>query len=161
MRVFTVTLAVLVSACFAASFGRTVNLSHSLQLQTISTGWVDAGTLTGKTKLVPTISFILKNRSDQTLKMLQVNALFGRIGDEDEWGNALVTAAGPAGLVPGATTAPMTVTSSIGYTGAESRTALLGHSQFIDARVDLFAKYGSTPWTRLGRYRITREWLAR
>ena len=75
--------------------------------------------------------------------MLQVNALFGRVGDEDEWGSSFVTAAGTKGLAPGEATGPLTVTSPVGYTGLDSRPALLGHSQFVDARVDLFAKYGS------------------
>ena len=160
MRAFTATSAVLLSACLALACGRAVDLSQSLQLQTVSSGWVDARTVDGKTKLVPTISFTLKNESDRTLAMLQVNALFGRIGDEDEWGSSFVTAAGTKGLSPGEATGPLTATSPVGYTGLDSRSAMLGHAQFVDARVDLFVKSGSAHWTRLGRYPISRELLA-
>jgi len=144
----------------ASACGRAVDLSQNLQLQTISSGWIDAGVVHGKTKLVPTISFTLKNRSDRTLSMLQINALFGRVGDEGEWGSTFTTA-NAKGLAPGESTGPLTVISPVGYTGVDSRAAMLGHTQFVDARVDLFARYGSTQWTRIGRYPILRELLAR
>ena len=70
--------------------------------------------------------------------MVQVNALFHRVGDEDEWGTGFVTAAGSDGLPPGGVTA-VTVTSPLGYTGTESGSEMLANSQFVDARVDLFA----------------------
>ncbi|MEP7309412.1 MAG: hypothetical protein ABJA98_28235 [Acidobacteriota bacterium] len=146
----------LTSAC-----GRTVDLARTLELETVSSGWVSAGIFGGKTKLVPTISFTLKNGSEETLSVLQLNALFGRVGAEDEWGSSFVTAAGTKGLAPKEATGPLTVTSPVGYTGLDSSPLLLGHSQFIDARVDLFAKYGSGQWTRIGRYPIVRTLLAR
>jgi len=161
MRVFAAALALLIVTGLTVACGRTVELSKSLELHTLSSGWVAAGAADGKTKLVPTISFTLKNTSDRNLAMLQVNALFGRVGDEDEWGSSFLTAAGAAGLAPGEATSPLTATSSVGYTGPDSRAALIGHSQFVDARVDLFVKYGSARWTRLGRYRIMRDLLAR
>jgi hypothetical protein len=151
---------VLFSTCVGVACGRAVDLSQSLYLQTVASGWVDARTVDGKTKLVPTISFTLKNQSDRTLTIPQVNAVFGRIGDEDEWGSSFVTAA-VKGLAPGEATGPLTATSPVGYTGLDSRSAMLSHSQFVDARVDLFAGYGSAHVTRLGRYPISRELLAR
>jgi hypothetical protein len=126
----------------------------------VSSGWVDEGLIRGKKKLVPTISVTLKNASDQNLRMLQVNALFRRVGDEDEWGTGLVTAAGSDGLAAGGATA-VTVTSPLGYTGTESGAAMLANTRFVDARVDLFARYGAARWTRLGQYRISRQLLAR
>jgi len=151
-----VLIAALTSAC-----GRTVDLAETLKLEPISSGWVSAGIFDGKTKLVPTISFTLKNSSEETLNVLQLNALFKRVGAEDEWGSSFVTAAGAKGLAPREATGPLTVTSPVGYTGLDSSPMLLGHSQFIDARVDLFAKYGSGQWTRIGRYPIVRTLLAR
>jgi hypothetical protein len=147
------------AACFAASCERSVDLPSSLLLR-VSSGWVDAPAGGGKTRLVPAISFTIRNGSDRTLSMLQVNALFRRIGDEGEWGSRMVTAAGTVGLAPGAVTAPLTAASPVGYTGTEPRSSLLIHSQFVDASVELFAKYGSANWKRLGRYPISRALLA-
>jgi hypothetical protein len=110
---------------------------------------------------VPAVSFRLKNASDQKLPMLQVNALFRRVGDNDAWGSGFVTAAGSGGLAPGAATSAITVRSQLGYTGVESGAEMLDNSHFVDARVDLFAKYGSATWTKLGEYPIARRLMGR
>lgn len=153
-------LATLFTCAFAAaSCGPKVDLTKGLQVTNVTTGWFDAGIVDGKNKLVPTISFKLKNTSDQTLSSLQVNALFRRVTEKDEWGSGFLTAAGSAGLGPGATTSPLTIKSQLGYTGTESRQDMLQNKQFVDAKAELLAKYGSGQWTRLGEYPIARQLL--
>jgi hypothetical protein len=138
-----------------------VDLTQSLQVETVSSGWYEAGPVDGMIKLVPLVTFKLKNVSDHPLKSLQVNAVFRRVGDSGEWGSGFVTAAGTAGLPPGAATGTLTVKSELGYTGTESRHDMLMNSQFVDATVDLFAKYGSTQWTRVGAFPIRRQLVER
>ena len=140
--------------------GPTVDLKSALQVTVASTGWYDAGIVEGKNKLVPTVSFTIKNQSDQRLRTLQVNAIFRRANEKDEWGSGMVTAAGSQGLAPGAATNTLTIKSQLGYTGTDSRQDMLHNSQFVDAKVELFGKYGSTQWTRLGEYPITRQLLS-
>ena len=65
-----------------------VDLGKSLEIVEASTGWADAGlTEDGQNKLVPFLRFKLKNNSDQSLPVLQVNAMFRRINEEKEWGD--------------------------------------------------------------------------
>jgi hypothetical protein len=135
----------------------TVDLTQGVQVETLSSGWHEVDPVDGMIKLVPLVSFKLKNVSEQTLRSLQVNAVFRRDGESNEWGSGFVTAAGTDGLPPGAATATLTVKSELGYTGSESRDDLLINSQFVDATVDLFAKYGSTQWTHLGAFPIARQ----
>jgi hypothetical protein len=145
----------------ATACGRDIDLATSLQVDAVSTGWFDAGIVDGKKKIVPVVSFMLKNTSDQRLPVLQVNASFRRVGDADEWGSAFLTAAGSAGLAPGAATGDITLHSQLGYTGIESGPEMLDNSHFVDARVNLFVKYGSGEWTRVGDYPITRRLIRR
>jgi len=146
-------LLLLSSAC-----GPTVDLTKGLQILDVSSGWFDAGIVNGQNKLVPSVTFTLKNTSTQKLATLQVNALFRRVTEKDEWGSGFVTAAGSSGLAPGATTPPMTIRSQLGYTGSDqSRQEMLGNSHFVDAKVEIFAKYGSAQWTPMGEYPITRK----
>ena len=49
-----------------------------MHLEGVSTGWVSAGVVEGNNKVVPLVSFTLKNGSDQKLRALQVNAVFRR-----------------------------------------------------------------------------------
>jgi hypothetical protein len=151
----------LFSTILATACDTPINLSTGLQVDAVSTGWFDAGSVDGKKKLVPAVSFRLKNASDQKLAMLEVSAEFRRVGDENEWGNGLVIASGSSGLAPGAATSALTVRSQLGYTGIESGAEMLDNSHFVDARVDLFARYGSANWTRLGEYPIARRLISR
>jgi hypothetical protein len=150
-----------VALLFASACGPTVDLTRGLQVEGMSSGWYESGVVDGTVKLVPLVSFKLKNVSEQKLPTLQVNAVFRRDGDESEWGSGFVTATGTDGLPPGSATATLTVTSQLGYTGTDSRYDLLKNSHFVDARVDLFAKYGSTQWTRLGAFPISRQLVER
>ena len=141
----------------ASACAPVVDLTTGLQVEEISTGWLGAGFVEGKNKIVPKVSFRLKNVSGRTLASLQVNALFRRLGGEDEWGSGFLTAAGTQGLATGTATDRLTLRSPLGYTGTDPLLAMLANSQFVDATVDLFAKYGSTQWTRLGQYPIARQ----
>ena len=129
---------------------------------TSSTGWFDAGIVNGQNKLVPAISFKLKNVSDQKLKVIQVNVLFKRVNDPAEWGSGFVTVVGSSG--PGSRRRrprPLLVKSNLGYTGSDqTRQEMLQNSQFIDAKAEFSAKYGSIQWARLGEFPVTRTLIS-
>ena len=63
----------------------------------------------------------------------------------------------PEGLVPGASTKPIVLRSNLGYTGIEPRNVMLKNSQFVDAHIQLFAKYGSLSWVRIAESPVTRQ----
>ncbi len=147
--------AALTSAC-----GPTVDLTQGLQVVDVSTGWHDAGLSSGQNKLVPQITFTLKNVSDQSLGSLQTNVVFRHGQDQEDWGSAFSTITGSEGLAPGASSSPIVATSNLGYTGIEPRAEMLQNSQFVDARVDVFAKYASTQLQKVGEYPIERRLLA-
>lgn len=147
---------------FTAACGPTVDLTKGLEVSIVNTGWYDVGIVNGQNKLVPAVSFTLKNTSEQKLVSLQVNALFRRVTENDEWGSELVIAAGSSGLPAGQMSGVLTAKSPRGYTGTDqSRQEMLQNSHFVDAKVDLFAKYGSTQWARIGTYPITRQLLTK
>ncbi len=145
-------------ALLCVGCGPDVDLTKALQVEIVSTGWFDAGIVNGQNKLVPIVSFKLKNVSHQKLSALQVNARFSRGKEPEEWGNGFLPSVGPSGLEPGATSAVLTIKSQLGYTGSDqSRAEMLQNSQFVDAKVELAAKYGGTQWKRLGEHPIARQ----
>src|SRR5713101_5197261 len=87
-----------------AGCGPAVDLTKGLQANIISSGWFDAGIVNGQNKLVPIITFTLKNLSDQKLMTLQINAIFRRVNENDEWGSAFMPVVGSEGLPPSADT---------------------------------------------------------
>jgi hypothetical protein len=148
----------LLLALLAWGCGPTVDLSQGLKVQDVSTGWFDAGIVNGQNKLVPSITFSLRNISTQRLSTLQINALFRRVTEKEEWGSGFLTAAGSDGLASGTTSDSFTIRSQTGYTGTnQSREEMLSNSHFVDAEVELFAKYGSTQWKRIGVFPVTRR----
>ena len=133
--------------------GPTVDLTKGLQVEVQDTGWFDRGIVNGQTKLVPSATFTLKNVSDQKLVTMQVNALFRRVSE---------TVVGSEGLPAGATTPPIVIRSELGYTGSDqSRQEMLQNSHFVDAKMELFAKYASTQWVLIGTYPIERKLLTK
>ena len=142
--------------------GPTVDLTKGLAVDITSTGWYDLGIVNGQNKLVPIVTFTLRNTSDQKLVTLQINALFRRVSENTEWGSGFMTVVGSQGLAPGATTDPVTIKSQLGYTGNDqSRQEMLQNTHFVDAKVELFGKYASTQWVLLGSYPITRQLLTK
>jgi hypothetical protein len=141
----------------ATACGPDIDLTVGLHVESLTTGWAAVELNGAGHKIVPAVSFRLKNASGATLAPLQVNAIFRRVGDESEWSNAMITAAGSAGLPPDASTSPLVIKGTLGYTGSDPQWDLLRNSQFVDAKVDLFARYGSRQWTRVGEYQIARR----
>jgi hypothetical protein len=151
--------AVLASGCV----GRRIDLAAALEMIDINSGWYDAGIVDRtKNKLVPTISFRLRNKAaEQIPGVVQLNAVFRRVGEGEEWGSAFVRAVDSRGLEAGAVTEPIVLRSTLGYTGEEPRSQLLENRLFVDAQVQVFAKHGSSQWTSLGDHKIQRQLLTR
>src|SRR5450759_4129663 len=128
MRAF-IRLFILPVLVACAGCGPKVDLTKGLQLAVVQTGWFDTGVVDGLTKLIPSVSFTLKNVSDQSLGGLQVNAVFRHVNENNDWGNGFMTVAGSEGLAPGATTKTLTVRSHLGYTGRDqTRLEMLANS---------------------------------
>ena len=96
----------------SAGCGTTVDLTKGLEFVDVTTGLLDLGIVHGQNKLVPSITFKLKNVSDQTLVALQINAMFRKEGSPNEdWGSGYVIVSQSDGLAPGATSKEITIQS--------------------------------------------------
>jgi hypothetical protein len=110
----------LLGALTLSACGPTVDLTTGVQVLNVSTGWKDVGVQAdGKNKLVPTLSFKLKNLSDQPLRTLRVNAVFKQVGTDEEFGAEYVVVTQSDALEPaprpGLSEKPLK-----GYTGTEA-----------------------------------------
>ncbi len=154
-----VALPLALGAVSAASCGSPpVDLAKALKVTDVVTGWYDAGIVQGEmNKLVPSISFRVTNVGTVPVASVYVTLSFRQIGDQQEWGSSYVKAVGFDGLKGGASTAPMVVRSTFGYTGLQPRLQMLQHSTFKDAQVSLFAKSGSAPPVKIGEFKIERQ----
>jgi hypothetical protein len=137
--------------------GPNIDLKASLQVADVSTGWADLGVVNGQNKIVPSITFTLKNVGSQSIATLQSNVIFRRVGEDDEWGAGFLKITGSEGLAAGASSKTQIVRSTLGYTSSETRAQMMANKQWVDARAQVFAKYGSTQWLLLGEYPVERR----
>jgi hypothetical protein len=154
--------AVLVLALGAAGCSEPdVDVGKVIKVNDVTTGWFDAGIVNGQNKLVPTASFTVTNSGTDTLSGLQVFAVFRFIGESEELGSGLVVLRGKEALGPSAVSKPITIRANWGYTGEQPRAQMLMHSQFKDARVEFFAKYGPKPFVKIGEAQVVRQLLTK
>jgi hypothetical protein len=147
-----------VMTCATACAGD-VDVQEALKVTDVITGYHDAGIVAGKNKLVPSISFHVRNGADAPVSSVQLNAVFRVVGDEEELGSAFVRGIDASGLEPGGTTRAFVLRSSLGYTGEQPRTQMLQHREFRDVQVEIFAKHGSKQWVKLGQFKVDRQLL--
>lgn len=160
MRPRVALVACVVALVSAACGGNDVDPKRDLQVDSVTTGWFDAGIVEQrKNKLVPTVSFRLKNATAKPIDTVQVNAVFRQVGNPQEWDTAFARAIGASGLDGGSATGPIVLRARLGYTGEQPRSEMLQHRLFVDAKVDLFVKHRSQAWVKMGEYPIRRQLL--
>ena len=155
----TTAVAVAAALALGGCSGPKVDLAKDLKVGDITTGWFDAGVVNGQNKLVPSASFTVTNTGARKLGGLQVFSVFRFVGEDQDLGSALVVLRGADALGPSATSKPVTVRGTWGYTGEQPRAQMLMHSQFKDARVQIFAKYGAASFVPLAEAKVARQLL--
>lgn len=162
MRARVLVVASCLALIAAAGCGPKVDPVAALEPVEVVTGWFDAGIIDGgKNKLVPSVTLKLRNKSAESIRSVQINAIFRRVGEMEMWGEHFGWAVPREGLAPGDVSQELVLQSALGYTGDQPRLVMLQNSQFVDAKVELFVKQGSQTWTKLAEYPVQRQLLTR
>ena len=138
-----------------------IDIAKVVKVGDVTTGWFDVGIVDGQNKLVPTAVFTVTNTGTETLAGLQVFTVFRFIGETEELGSGLVVLRGADALAPSATSKAITVRANWGFSGLQPRAQMLIHSQFKDARAEIFAKFGAKPFVKIGEAKIVRQLLTK
>ena len=147
---------------YTAAGHQPVNLADALHVEHASAGWLDGTDSTGRTRVVPSVSFELKNAGTVPLAPVQVNVVFRRASESHDWSDGFRRAAPRRDpLDPGETTATLSVESSAGYTGSDPGARLLDNTRFVDVTVTIYARQGSEDWTSLGSYPVQRALIGK
>lgn len=157
-RLTVLRVAVLLAA-FAVAGCASVDLKTAVQITDVSSGYYDNGlTPAGLNHLVPSLTFTVRNASDQELSSIDVVVMYWAAGDDTEQDEAVIKVIGGGGLAPGASTDPVVTRSKIGYTLEQPRSELFSHRMFRDWTVKLFIKRGGKI-VPAGEYPIERRLL--
>ena len=156
-RVPALLLSIALAAVLAGCDRREVE--KVLKVTDVDTGWYDVGIVDGQNKLVPSVSFQLQNSTEESIKSVQINAVFRAVDDPRSWGDRLIRGVGSDGLAGGATGDTLVVRGPQGYTSLAPRVDMFKHKDFVDVKVDLFARHGSRTWAKIGEFPIERKLL--
>jgi hypothetical protein len=138
-----------------------VDVAKVIKVANITTGWFDVGVVDGQNKLVPSAVVTVTNTGTEKLSGLQIFLVFRFLGETEELGSGLVVLRGNDALAPNATSKPISVRANWGYSSLEPRAQMLMHSQFKDAKVEVYAKFGAKPFVRIGEAQVARQLLTK
>src|SRR3712207_5485085 len=122
----------LVLSLLAPACNRGPDPTTLLEPVDVVTGWYDAGIVEGNlNKLVPSVSLKLRNKSDDALRSVQINAIFKRVNETEMWGEHFGWAIQGEPLPAGQATRDIVLRSGLGYTGEQPRVQMLQNKEFV------------------------------
>jgi hypothetical protein len=138
----------------ATACSEPVDLKQAVEVTDISAGWYDVGVVNGQNKLVPSVTFRVRKKSEVDLSGVSLNLLFKRLGEDAAYDEVFLQRVTPNGE-------PITVRAETGYTAdpPQSRADMLKHSAFRDVSIQIFAKQSSAQWIELGKVNVPRQVL--
>ena len=133
---------------------------EALEVYELKTGYDDGGVDAGQNRLLPTVSFKLRNKASRSINSVQVNAVFRVLEDPEELGSQSVWAIDYKGLESGQSVGPFVMRSRFGYSGEQARVDMFQHEGFKDVVVQVFAKQGGNQWVKLTEQVVERQLIA-
>jgi hypothetical protein len=146
------------AACLmvASACGPRVDLAQGLEVADVLTGYHDAGLKEGWNYLKPSISFRLRNLTDQEIGPVQVTVSFWKEGDDGEWDSVIMQGIRAEGLAPHATSDSLLARANIGYRLEGARADFFSHSQFLDVTAKIFGRGAGGHIYALGEFKLDR-----
>jgi predicted transglutaminase-like cysteine proteinase len=110
-RSLSVLLVILLTA---TGCNRGADAMTALEPVDVVTGWFDAGIVEGNlNKLVPSVSLKLRNKANEPVRSVQINAIFKRVNEPEMWGEHFTWAIQREPLAAGATTDDIVLRSGL------------------------------------------------
>lgn len=154
-RPLTAAIAASVLALGAAACGSQIDLSKALTVTDVFSGYYDDGLLDGKSHMVPSITFKLKNVSPDAFNGVQLTVAFWREGADGENDSVVMRGIGSESLASGASTAEITARAPHGFTVEGARADMFTNSVYSDMVAKIFGVRGGKHY-RLGEFKIDR-----
>ena len=138
---------------FTVSCSTPVDLKQALQVTDVSSGWFDAGIVDGQNKLVPSVTFRLRDTTG-SVSRAGLNLVF-KFADNGETHEEIFKQR--VDFKDGQTEL-LTFRAQVGYTGTppQSRADMLKNSHFRDMDAVIMVREVAAQWVELHRVRVER-----
>jgi len=138
----------------AAACGKYPDLKNNLKIVNVLSGYHDAGiTPDHQNKLVPSITFQLKNDGPDALSYIDLAVDYWQLGDDGPLDSKIVPGIGRQSLQPGQTSESITIRAEHGYQSPAARLNFFTNSLFKGFTAKVYAKFrGRT--TPLGELKV-------
>jgi hypothetical protein len=154
VRVPIATVVFAVFALAGSACGPSVNLAQSLEVTDVLTGYYDAGLKDGWNYLKPSVSFRLRNTTDQEIGPVQITVSFWQEGADGEWDSVIMQGIRAEGLGPHQTSDSLLARANIGYRLEGARADFFNHSGFTEVTAKIFGRSGQI--YPLGEFKLDR-----
>jgi hypothetical protein len=156
-----VLLALTAGLVFSTARCDSVDLTKTIEVTDVLSGYYDDGVVlegrdVGQNRLLPSITFKLRNSGTEPINGVLMTVSFWHGSDDGEKDSREVRGIGSDALAPGATTEAITVRSGVGYTSPAARADFFSLPDFADWTAKLFAKRGGKI-VPIGEYKIERR----
>ena len=129
-----------------------------LEVSGLETYWA-VDPQSGDTRYIaPAVRMHVKNKGSEALRSVQATATFRRKGEAQTWGSdwqQLSSSARPLG--PGQSALVLLKSDARYSSPVAEPEAMFAHQLFKDARVEVFLRVGSSPWTKFADVDIARH----
>ncbi len=125
-----------------AACGKYPDLKNHLKIENVITGYYDDGpTANHENRLLPSISFQLKNDTDEPLSYIDLAIDFWQNGDDGPLDSKIVPGIAGTPLEPGKTSESLTIRAGNGYTLPGPRADIFTNSLFKGFTAKVYAKF--------------------
>lgn len=107
--------------------------------------------------IAPAARLQVKNKGAEPLRSVQVTATFRRKGEAQTWGSDWQQVSSAAKPLAAGQVVLVQLKSDARYSSPVEPEAMFTHQLFKDARVEIFLRVGSSPWTKFADTDVARH----
>lgn len=128
---------------------RTENPATEVEVTDVETYWVVDPTVGDTHYLAAAVRLRLRNRGRKTQRTIQANAVFRRLGEDDNWGSDWQRVLPGGKPVDPGQDAVLVLKSDARYSSTGDPKTMLEHESFRDTTVRVFVRLGSSTWVQM------------
>jgi hypothetical protein len=132
--------------------------AQQLELLNLETYWAIDSALGERQYLAPVARFQLRNKAAEPLRSVEATATFRRKGEEQtDWGSAWERVTPPQKPLAPAQMALVVLKSDGRYFSTGDPQGFFENKLFLDAKVTVYLRVGSSPWTKFAEREVERR----